>query len=111
LVHIAANGPCPLWYPGAFSDHSPTTIQLGLWEFHGKQNFKFFNMWVAHPQFLEIIFQHWYLDIYRSHMYILYKKLKQLKGTLKTLNNLHFSHISEKVARAEKDLDDTQLLL
>ena len=44
-------------------------------------------------------------------MYILYKKLKQLKGALKTLNNLHFSHISEKVARAEKDMDDTQLLL
>jgi len=44
-------------------------------------------------------------------MYILCKKLKQLKGALKTLNNLHFSHISERVARAGKDLDDTQLLL
>jgi hypothetical protein len=44
-------------------------------------------------------------------MYILCKKLKMLKGVLKTLNNLHFSHISERVARVEKDLDDTQLLL
>jgi hypothetical protein len=44
-------------------------------------------------------------------MYILCKKLKQLKGGLKTLNNLHFSHILERVARAGKDLDDTQLLL
>jgi hypothetical protein len=44
-------------------------------------------------------------------MYILCKKLKQLKGGLKSLNNLHFSHILERVARAEKVLDDTQLLL
>jgi hypothetical protein len=97
--------------PGALSNHSPTTIQLGFWEFHGKRNFKFFNIWVAHPQFLETISQHWSLDIYGSHMYILCKKLKQLKGALKTLNNLYFSHISERVARAGKDLDDTQLLL
>jgi hypothetical protein len=44
-------------------------------------------------------------------MYILCKKLKHLKGGLRSLNNLHFSHISERVARAEKVLDDTQLLL
>jgi hypothetical protein len=68
-------------------------------------------MWAAHPQFLETISQHWSLDIYGSHMYILCKKLKHLKGGLKTLNNLHFSHISERVARAVTELDDTQLHL
>nr|TKR79425.1 hypothetical protein D5086_0000272650 [Populus alba] len=97
--------------PGAFSDHSPSTVQMGSRELCGKQNFKFFNIWAAHPQFLETISQHWSLDIYGSHMYILCNKLKHLKGKLKTLNNLHFSHISERVARAEKELDDTQLLL
>ena len=30
--------------PGAFSDHSPASVQLGLQELHGKQNFKFFNI-------------------------------------------------------------------
>nr|TKS13554.1 hypothetical protein D5086_0000053070 [Populus alba] len=45
-----------------------------------------------------------------AHVY-LYKKLKHLKGGLKTLTNLHFSHISERVARAGKELDDSQLLL
>jgi hypothetical protein len=96
---------------GAFSDHSPSTVQLGLRELHGEKNFKFFNMWAAHPQFLETVSQHWSLDVYGSHMYILCKKLKQLKGGLISLNNLHFSHISERVARAAKDLDDTRLLL
>jgi hypothetical protein len=88
--------------PRAFSDHSPATVQLGIWEFHGKQNFKFYNMWATHPQFLEIISQYWSLDIYGTHMYILCNKLKQLNGALKSLNNLHFSHISKRVARAEK---------
>jgi hypothetical protein len=97
--------------PGAFSDHSPSTVQLGLQELNGKRNFKFFNIWAAHPQFLETVSRHWSLDVYGSHMYILCKKLNRLKGGLKSLNNLHFSHISERVARAAKDLDDTQLLL
>jgi len=44
-------------------------------------------------------------------MFILCKKLKLLKGSLRSLNSLHFSHISERVARAEKALNDTQLLL
>jgi len=97
--------------PGAFSDHFPASVQLGPWELHGKQNFKFFNMWAAHPRFLDVITRHWTMDIYRSHMYILCKKLKLLKRALKELNNLHFSHISERVARAETKLDNIQLLL
>jgi len=52
---------------------------------------------------------HGYLWV--SYVYSFLKKLKLLKGALKTLNNLHFSHISERIARAEKDMDDTQLLL
>jgi len=97
--------------PGAFSDHSPSTVHLGTRELCGKRNFKFFNMWATHPQFLATVSQHWSLDTYGSHMYILCKKLKLLKGGLKNLNNLHFSHISERVARAGKELDVTQLLL
>jgi hypothetical protein len=97
--------------PGAFSDHAPSTVQLGLRAPQGNRNFKFFNMWTAHPQFLETISQNWSTDAYGTHMYILCKKLKLLKGSLRSLNSLHFSHISERVARAERALDDTQLLL
>ncbi|KAL9347296.1 hypothetical protein Peur_058662 [Populus x canadensis] len=90
---------------GAFSDHSPASVQLGLRELHCKQNFKFFNMWAAHLTTLD----HGYLWV--SYVYYLQKKLKLLKGALKTLNNLHFSHILERLAIAEKNLNDTQLLL
>ena len=54
--------------PGAFSDHSPTSVQLRLQELHGKRIFKFINMWAAHSQFLEVISRHWTMDIYGSHM-------------------------------------------
>ncbi|KAL9400713.1 hypothetical protein Peur_004562 [Populus x canadensis] len=98
-------------YARAFSDHAPSTVQLGLRAPQGNRNFKFFNMWTTHPQFLETISQNWSLDAYGTPMYILCKKLKLLKGSLRSLNSLHFSHISERVTRAEQALDDTQLLL
>jgi hypothetical protein len=44
-------------------------------------------------------------------MFILYKRLKLLKKHLRELNKLHYSHISERVARAEADLDRHQTLL
>jgi mannosylglycoprotein endo-beta-mannosidase len=43
-------------------------------------------------------------------MFILCKRLKHFKGPLRELNNLHYSHISERVARAEATLDAHQAL-
>ncbi|KAL9363701.1 hypothetical protein Peur_041574 [Populus x canadensis] len=44
-------------------------------------------------------------------MYFLCKRLKLLKAPLKQLNKLHFRHISERVHKAEADLDQHQTLL
>jgi hypothetical protein len=44
-------------------------------------------------------------------MYTLCRKLKSLKGPLKELNKLHFSHISERVSRLETELDLYQIVL
>jgi len=44
-------------------------------------------------------------------MYVLYRRLKLLKAPLKQLNKLHFRHISERVHRAEADLEQHQDLL
>jgi hypothetical protein len=46
-----------------------------------------------------------------SPMFVLCRKLKSLKHPLKSLNKLHFSHISERVARMEIDLEHQQCLL
>nr|TKS05769.1 hypothetical protein D5086_0000129850 [Populus alba] len=91
--------------PGAFSDHSPSYIQIGSRQPCRNRNFKFFNMWADHPQFLELIEQCWNTPVYGSYMFTLCRKLKLLKRPLKELNKLHYSHISQRVTRAEEELD------
>jgi len=44
-------------------------------------------------------------------MFVLCRKLKSLKQPLKSLNKLHFSYISERVARMEAALEQHQHLL
>jgi hypothetical protein len=96
--------------PGTFSDHSPALICLDQ-RVPGHCNFKFFNMWASHDQFMEIVSRNWSIFFYDTPMYTLCKKLKSLKGPLKELNKLHFSHISERVSRFETELDFYQIAL
>jgi hypothetical protein len=97
--------------PGAFSDHSPAIIRFDYQNSQGKRNFKFFNMWASHENFLQIVSDNWTRHIPGSPMFSLCKKLKFLKRPLKELNQLHFSHISERVARAEAALENHQTVL
>nr|TKR97177.1 hypothetical protein D5086_0000215700 [Populus alba] len=91
----------------AFSDHSPAAVRLDPYV-QGRRSFKFFNMWAAHDQFMGVVSSCWSSSIYGTPMYILCRKLKLLKGPLKELNRLHFSHISERVSRLESQLDQLQ---
>jgi len=97
--------------PGVFSDHSSASVQIGQRQPRGNRNFKFFNMWADHPQFLEVTLQSWNNPVSGSYMFTLCRKLKCLKRPLKELNKLHFSHISKRVAHAEKDLPAHQSFL
>ena len=96
--------------PGAFTDHSPAKVCLRQ-QTQGRQNFKFLNMWTSHDSFLDVVSSHWPFDVYGTPMYILCRRLKNLKSHLKGLNRLHFSHISERVLRLEKELADHQLAI
>ena len=68
-------------------------------------------MWVEHPEYAGLISYGWQLPVEGTPMFVLCKKLKSLKQPLKSLNKLHFSHISERVARMEADLEQHQQLL
>ncbi|KAJ6856768.1 hypothetical protein NC651_038440 [Populus alba x Populus x berolinensis] len=74
--------------PGAFSDHSPATVAF----------------------FTRQLMAHWTYSVYGPPMFILCKRLKNLKRPLRDLNKLHYSHISERVARAEAAVDTHQTL-
>ena len=97
--------------PGAFSDHSGAHIHIGSNRPLGRRPFKFFNIWVDHPEYVGSISHGWQIPVAGSSMFVLCRKLKSLKHLLKTLNKLHFSHISERVARVEVNLDHNQCLL
>nr|TKS17481.1 hypothetical protein D5086_0000013050 [Populus alba] len=96
--------------PGAFTDHSPAAVRLGPLE-QGRRCFKFFDMWASHADFTSLVSSHWPSHVYGTPMYILCRRLKLLKVHLKELNRLHFSHISERVARLESDLEQHQYAL
>jgi len=97
--------------PGAFFDHSLAIIWFDYQNSQGRRNFKFFNMWASHENFLQIVSDNWTRHIQGSPMFSLCKKLKFLKRPLKELNKLHFSHISKRVARAEAALENHQTAL
>ena len=59
--------------------------------------------------FLALIANKWNCYAHGSPMFILCKKLKHMKGHLKELNKLHFSHISERVTRAKIALEAHQI--
>jgi hypothetical protein len=85
---------------GAFSDRSGAHIHITSNRPPGRRPFKFFYMWVDHPEYAGLISDRWQIPVARSPMFVLCRKLKSLKHPLKTLNKSHFSHISERVARA-----------
>jgi len=91
--------------PGAFTDHSLAKVCLDQ-HVQGRRNFKFFNMWASHDQFLEVVSNHWSSAIYGTPMYVFCRRLKLLKRHLKELNRLHFSHISERVLHLESEQTD-----
>jgi len=79
--------------PGAFTDHSPAKVCLDQ-HVQDRRNFKFFNMWASHDQFLKVVSTHWFSPVYGTPIYVFYRRLKLLKQHLNELNRLHFSHIS-----------------
>jgi len=97
--------------PGAFSDHSPISVCIGPQYQRRRASFKFLNMWVEHQDYKSLLLKHWHTEVYGFSMYILCRRLKLLKGPLKQLNKFHFGHISERVRRAEVNLEHHQSLL
>ncbi|GFZ13128.1 hypothetical protein Acr_23g0015130 [Actinidia rufa] len=108
--------------PRKYSDHSPCVVSLFGNNVHGASSFKFFNTWAHHANFLELVgiswsmrvegsANSWSMRVEGSAMFRLCKKLKALKGPLRTLKKLHYSHISARAQAAEDDLLEAQQLL
>ncbi|KAL0287981.1 UNVERIFIED_CONTAM: hypothetical protein Sradi_7112700 [Sesamum radiatum] len=97
--------------PGCLSDHSPGIVSIFDHPPPKPKNFRFFNMWADHPDFLATVEEVWGLNVEGTAQFKLCKKLKALKHPLKTLNRLHYSHISVRARDADLALQEAQLHL
>lgn len=70
--------------------------------------FKFLNMWMTHPKFLEIVRNCWQIPVSGTKQFALCMKLKALKQPLKILNKLDYSHISARTIKAHEDFIESQ---
>ncbi|VFQ98410.1 unnamed protein product [Cuscuta campestris] len=85
------------------SDHCPVLLDLFQKVIKGNKPFKFFNMWLSHHSFDNILGNIWNNRVEGTRQYRLCKKLKLLKQPLRHLNNLEFGHISQRASEARKD--------
>ncbi|GFS40427.1 hypothetical protein Acr_00g0068490 [Actinidia rufa] len=94
--------------PGKHSDHSPCVVNLYGEIDRGASSFKFFNMWVQHESFMDLVSNSWSMRVEGTTTYRLCKKLKTLKDPLKALHRQNFSHISARAEAAEVKLFQAQ---
>ncbi|XP_074292582.1 uncharacterized protein LOC141619463 [Silene latifolia] len=96
------------FYPEGLLDHNPcivSDIKLG-----GRKNasFKYFNMWSSAPSFSCIVNNDWRKSYNGTKMFCIVKKLKSLKGALKSLNRESYSDIENKASMVVQQLDSIQ---
>ena len=96
---------------GCLSDHSPYIVSFLQQRSPQNKPFRFFNMWSDHTDFLSTVSSVFHQHIPGSKQFSFCKKLKQLKAPLKRLNVKHFSHISTRVLKADKELEEAQISL
>ena len=116
IDRVLANDKCLSLFPTAevyfmpegLFDHSP-----GLFSFHpdivvGRRVFKYCNMWSLHPDFLKLIADNWTFRVDGTPMYVLVRKLKNLKPVLRKLNRDGFSDVGDSDSEAAQRLKDCQ---
>ncbi|XP_026441936.1 uncharacterized protein LOC113341166 [Papaver somniferum] len=93
--HVAARG---------ISDHvADTTISRAL-----NTPFRFQQMWLSHPSFLQVVIDSWSEDISGNPIFIYMNKLKRLKKILKDWNWEVFGNVHDNLKNAEdKVMEET----
>ncbi|XP_057980117.1 uncharacterized protein LOC131165952 [Malania oleifera] len=94
-------------FPRSMSDHSMSLVSLFAEQELGRLPFKFFNMWTIHPEFQERVKDVWQ-GSFDGCMQYCFVKQQALKKSLRSLNALHYSHISARAERADAELMEIQ---
>lgn len=93
--------------PGT-SDHSPCLVQFSRDPVNRRHMFKYCKMWAYNPRFLDIVRTAWSTEVTGTLMYILVRKLKAVKQSLKTLHRNDYDKIESRVLSKKLELDQIQ---
>ncbi|KAJ6401502.1 hypothetical protein OIU84_016829 [Salix udensis] len=93
------------------SDHSPILITLSPQAPFQRARFKFLNLWADQEGYEEAVRAAWGAEAFGNPFSRLTTKLRVLKGHLSNLHKRNSSHISSRVAQAEKKWQEAQVFL
>ncbi|KAK4707163.1 hypothetical protein R3W88_033302 [Solanum pinnatisectum] len=77
-------------------------VERVIWR--AKTSFKFFNIWVDHSNFDNIVTLVWNQQSLKEKMAKVWAKLKALKPARKKLNEEEFLNITKKITKARMDI-------
>lgn len=92
-----------------FSDHCPSCVNIGNQTGGKNKPFRMSNFLMFHAEFLDTIRATWdRLAFHGTDMFTLSKKLKYLKGTIRSFNKENYSGLEKRVAQAAHHLKACQ---
>jgi len=94
--------------PAITSDHNPLILNTASISFSLPKPFRFEEFWTKHHECRSVIIAAWDSYISGSLAFILARKLKSTKYTLKIWNNLYFGNIQKKINSISQQIDDIQ---
>jgi len=90
------------------SDHYPLLLDFQFSDCTFKSQFRFMKMWSLHDNCKDVISSCWNNRVIGCPMYVLNKKLKILKNTLKDWNKTTFGNVHALVESAENKVAEIQ---
>lgn len=87
----------------ATSDHNPLLLSIAP-PIQTKKVFRFQNMWLQRPSFLDVVRLSWDQPTEGYGMSLFSKKLKRLRSKLREWNRLEFGNVFENVKSAEAEV-------
>ncbi|XP_060203011.1 uncharacterized protein LOC132631450 [Lycium barbarum] len=91
-----------------FSDHSPLKICVQMPTKNIAKQFKFFNCLADYQDFIPLISAAWGETIEHTSMIEVWRKLKKVKQSLKTLNSTQFKGTGDKIKLLRQQLQSVQ---
>ncbi|XP_060972268.1 uncharacterized protein LOC133038199 [Cannabis sativa] len=108
LDRVMANGQWMKKYPraeaiflnkGAF-DHSPALVIFHQLAHNGRKPFRYFKMWISHPEYSSRLQHIWQQQVSSTKMYQVVAKLKALKPVFKKINHEGYNDLQSTVIKA-----------